>query len=354
MFHFHKLKVVDVREESVDTVSIAFEVPSDLKENYEYKSGQYLTIRFDVNGKDERRAYSICSSSEMGEHMRIAVKRVVGGVISNYVNDNVKIGDMVDVMVPQGHFVIEPNGEENRYVAFAAGSGITPILSMVKSILVKEPKSKFVLYYGNKTKDSTIFKKELDALVSEKFEYFNILTREDSGNELTNGRITEQKTLDLLKSDLDNLKAKGYYMCGPEIMISEVDKALLSLGVDESKIHYELFTTPTILVKEKVETEAPEFSGMAKVKVVYDDEDIEFELATNGENVLEAAMKHDVDAPFSCKGAVCCTCKAKVTSGKMMMDANYALSDEEVEEGFVLTCQAHPTTEHVTVDFDEA
>ncbi len=353
MSMFHSLKVIDIKNETSDTVSVAFEIPEGGKNTFDYTSGQYLTLKFDINGTEERRSYSMCSSPFSGEPIRIAVKRVDKGLVSNHINDVIKVGDQIEVMSPQGNFTLETSLEQKTYVAFAAGSGITPIWSMIKSVLDNEPGSKFVLFYGNKTSDSTIFKNEIDSLTGDRLSVYHILSREETGNSITNGRIDKNKATELLKSNLDLLKSKAFFMCGPEEMIFNVKDVLQTLGVSEDKIKFELFTTPVLLAAEK-EVEVSNFTGTAKVKVIYDEEETEFELASVGENVLEAAMRNDVDAPFSCKGAVCCTCKAKVTEGKMIMDANYALSDEEVAEGFVLACQAHPASESVVVDFDEA
>lgn len=353
MNHFHNLKVVDVKKETSDTVSVAFEIPESDKAMFNYVSGQYLTLKFNLGGNDERRSYSMCSSPNSGEPIRIAVKRVENGLVSNHINDGIKIGDQIEVMPPQGNFILETSLEQKTYVAFAAGSGITPIWSMIKSVLDNEPVSKFVLFYGNKTNESTIFKNEIDALVGNRLSVFHILSREETGNPVTNGRIDKNKATELLNSNSDLLNAKAFFMCGPEDMIFNVKDVLKSLGVADDKINFELFTTPVLLAEEK-EVEVSNFTGTAKVKVIYDEEEVEFDLATDGENILEAAMKHDIDAPFSCKGAVCCTCKAKVTEGKMIMDANYALSEEEVAEGFVLACQAHPASASVVLDFDEA
>ena len=350
---FHSLKVIDIKNETSDTVSVAFEIPEGGKSTFDYTSGQYLTLKFNINGNEERRSYSMCSSPFSGEPIRIAVKRVDKGLVSNHINDVIKVGDQIEVMSPQGNFTLETSLEQKTYVAFAAGSGITPIWSMIKSVLDNEPGSKFVLFYGNKTSDSTIFKNEIDSLTGDRLSVYHILSREETGNSITNGRIDKNKATELLKSNLDLLKSKAFFMCGPEEMIFNVKDVLQTLGVSEDKIKFELFTTPVLLAAEK-EVEVSNFTGTAKVKVIYDEEETEFELASVGENVLEAAMRNDVDAPFSCKGAVCCTCKAKVTEGKMIMDANYALSDEEVAEGFVLACQAHPASENVVIDFDEA
>ena len=353
MSMFHSLKVIDIKNETSDTVSVAFEILEGGKSTFDYTSGQYLTLKFNINGNEERRSYSMCSSPFSGEPIRIAVKRVDKGLVSNHINDVIKVGDQIEVMSPQGNFTLETSLEQKTYVAFAAGSGITPIWSMIKSVLDNEPGSKFVLFYGNKTSDSTIFKNEIDSLTGDRLSVYHILSREETGNSITNGRIDKNKATELLKSNLDLLKSKAFFMCGPEEMIFNVKDVLQNLGVSEDKIKFELFTTPVLLAAEK-EVEVSNFTGTAKVKVIYDEEEITFDLSSDGENVLEAAMKHDVDAPFSCKGAVCCTCKAKVTEGKMIMDANYALSDEEVAEGFVLACQAHPASENVVLDFDEA
>lgn len=353
MSMFHSLKVIDIKNETSDTVSVAFEIPEGGKNTFDYTSGQYLTLKFDINGTEERRSYSMCSSPFLGEPIRIAVKRVDKGLVSNHINDVIKVGDQIEVMSPQGNFTLETSLEQKTYVAFAAGSGITPIWSMIKSVLDNEPGSKFVLFYGNKTSDSTIFKNEIDSLTGDRLSVYHILSREETGNSITNGRIDKNKATELLKSNLDLLKSKAFFMCGPEEMIFNVKDVLQTLGVSEDKIKFELFTTPVLLAAEK-EVEVSSFTGTAKIKVIYDEEEITFDLSSDGENVLEAAMRHDVDAPFSCKGAVCCTCKAKVTEGKMIMDANYALSDEEVAEGFVLACQAHPASENVVIDFDEA
>ena len=353
MSMFHSLKVIDIKNETSDTVSVAFEIPEGDKNTFDYTSGQYLTLKLDINGNEERRSYSMCSSPFSGEPIRIAVKRVDKGLVSNHINDVIKVGDQIEVMSPQGSFTLETSLEQKTYVAFAAGSGITPIWSMIKSVLDNEPGSKFVLFYGNKTSDSTIFKNEIDSLTGDRLSVYHILSREETGNSITNGRIDKNKATELLKSNLDLLKSKAFFMCGPEEMIFNVKDVLQTLGVSENKIKFELFTTPVLLAAEK-EVEVSSFTGTAKVKVIYDEEEVTFDLSSDGENVLEAAMRHDVDAPFSCKGAVCCTCKAKVTEGKMIMDANYALSDEEVAEGFVLACQAHPASENVVVDFDEA
>lgn len=352
MSQFYKLTVSNINKETEDTVSVSFSIPENLKSTFSYQPGQYLTLRFNINGKDERRSYSLCSSPYTDEDPTVAVKRVDKGIVSNHINDNLKVGDEVEVMAPEGNFILDVNSKPNSVVAFAAGSGITPIFSMIKSVALKSTDTNFTLVYGNRTKSSTIFGDAISK-IENKFNCINVLSREDSGNALTNGRITKEKATEILKNNLDLLKADAFYMCGPEEMIFNVKEALETFGVNKDKIHYELFTTPTLFVESTPKVES-DFKGIAKVKVIYDDEEAEFELASDGENVLDAASEHDLDVPFSCKGGVCCTCKALVTEGKMTMDANYSLSDKEVEEGYVLACQAHPASEYVIIDFDEA
>lgn len=351
MSKFHKIKVSKIKKQTEDTVSVCFDIPSSLNEEFVYKSGQYLTLNFLINGKEERRAYSLSSSPYVDNLYEVAVKQVKNGIVSTYINKELKEGDIVDVMPPQGNFILEPNIENSKhYVAFAAGSGITPIISMIKTVVSQEQNSRFTLIYSNKTKDKTIFEKELESLKNNKFNIINIYTEEDTDDILTKGRITKEKAISILnKFGLTN--ADEFYICGPEEMIFSVEKSLEEIGVNKDNVNFELFTTPTLLASEENNNS---FEGDAKIIVIYDDEETEFTLNSKGDTILDAAMENDVDVPFSCKGAVCCTCKAIVTKGKAVMTANYSLTEDEVEEGYILTCQAHPASEEVVVDFDEA
>jgi len=354
MSQFYTLTIAKINQLTADTVSILFDIPTNLTEVFNYTSGQYLTLKFNINGNDERRAYSLSSSHYTDKLMEVAVKQVENGLVSTHINKNLKEGDRIEVMPPQGNFILETNSNaSNHYVAFAAGSGITPIISMVKSVLSQEKNSKFTLIYGNKTKESTIFYSELEELQNENFNIISVYSREKTGDSTTEGRINKERVDAIFKKNLELLKADKFYMCGPEEMIVAVDESLKAFGVSESKINYELFTTPVLLAKETSKEES-NFDGEATVKVIYDDEEVEFTLKSDGLTILDAAMKEDVDVPFSCKGAVCCTCKALVTEGKATMDANYSLSEEEVAEGYILTCQAHPASSNLVVDFDEA
>ncbi len=351
MGEFKNLKVKEVKKETEDTVSISFEITDDIKDDFNYKPGQYITIKKDIAGEDVRRSYSL-SSAPFENDFRVAVKKIEAGKMSSFCNDVLAAGDVIEVMQPMGNFILDAeNGK--HYVAFAAGSGITPVISMVKSVL-ENTNSKFTLYYANKTDVSTIFKNQLDQLKqnhSDNFVLNYVYTQQESPNKLFEGRITRTKFEEFVREDMEILKADGFYMCGPEQMINEVSDGLAYLGVVKDKIHFELFTAPTVTGAE-VEKTTSDFDGAAQMTVIMDGEEFDFELAADGDFILDAAMDQGVDAPFSCKGAVCCTCKAQVVEGKAVMEMNYALSDEEVEQGFILTCQAHPASEKVVVDFD--
>lgn len=355
MPEFHSLNVKEIKKETSDTVSISFHVPSELKNVYEFSPGQYLTLKLEVNNEECRRSYSICSSSD--EDITVAVKKVENGLVSTYLNEVLNVNDKIDVMTPEGNFTLQPEQTNKRkFVGFAAGSGITPIMSMIKQLKMDEVESSFTLFYSNKTDNDVIFKDTLEELAGDKLNVNYIYSRQKINNPLFEGRISKSKATELIKADLSCLNADAFYLCGPEEMIFNVKAALEEFGVLDTKIKFELFTTP-VLMAEKQETQEvqeinEDFDGDAIVTVICDDEEVEFNLNKDGDSILDAAMDNDLDVPFSCKGAVCCTCKAKVTEGKVIMDANYALSEQEVEDGFVLTCQAHPASAKITVDFD--
>jgi ring-1,2-phenylacetyl-CoA epoxidase subunit PaaE len=355
MAHFHTLKVKDIRKETADCVSVAFDIPENLKQEFSYKAGQYLTLKFNIKGEEVRRSYSLSSSPDADNEFRIAVKKVDNGKVSTHMNDVLKAGEMVESMPPQGNFVIKDSATAKHYIGFAAGSGITPVISILKSILALNNGSKFTLFYGNKTAADTIFKAELDALNAkhDNLQVVYIYSRENQAEALLNGRLNAEKCNHLTAHYCNDNLAKEYYLCGPEDMIMGVSEALKSSGASKDDIHFELFTTPVNMAgNAKSQSEA--FAGKSQVTVIIDDQPYNFELASTGKNILDASMDAGADAPFSCKGAVCCTCKAKVVEGKAIMDMNYALSDSEVEEGYILTCQAHPASEKVVVDFDVA
>ena len=352
MPEFHSLKVKEIVKETNDTVSVSFQVPEDLKEAYAFTPGQYLTLKLTINNEEQRRSYSICSSS--AEDITVAVKRVENGLVSSYLNEVLKENDEMEVMTPEGNFTLETDqAKKRKFVGFAAGSGITPIMSMIKELSMDETETEFTLFYSNKMESDVIFKHQLDKLAGDNLKINYIYTRQKLNNPLLEGRIDKSKATELIKADLSCLNADAFYLCGPEEMIFNVKSALEEFGVLNTKIKFELFTTPVLMAEKPKQQEADEnFDGEALVTVIYDDEEIDFNLNKDGDTILDAAMDNDVDVPFSCKGAVCCTCKAKVTEGKVTMDANYALSDQEVEDGYVLACQSHPASAKVTLDFD--
>lgn len=354
---FHQLSIKDIRKETSDTVSIAFEVPSDLTDSYVFEPGQYLTLKSIIKGEDVRRSYSISSALSERE-LRVAIKEVENGIFSTFANRELSVGDKLDVMTPQGSFVVEPNQSNAlNYVFFAAGSGITPVLSMVRTLLETESNSNVFLYYGNKSAADTIFKSDLDKLASE-YSNFNlnyIFSREETGNEFTHGRINKAKCQHFFDRDLGPIKLEGVYSCGPEAMIAAIKDFFTSKGLLH-KLHFELFNVPVASALD-IHTSNDENDSAAVVNsavtVIIDDEEYSFPLATNGKDVLSAAQDANADVPFSCKGGVCCTCRAKVLEGKVKMTLNFALEEDEVAEGFVLTCQSHPITEKVVISFDE-
>jgi ring-1,2-phenylacetyl-CoA epoxidase subunit PaaE len=345
---FTKLKVKEVVKETSDTVSISFDLPLELKESFNYQSGQYVTVRKDIEGEDVRRSYSLCSSPGQDD-FRIGVKLVENGKMSSYLTRDLSVGDELELMRPAGNFILGDSSQ--NIVAFAAGSGITPILSMVRTVLASE--GKFVLFYGNKTADDTIFKGELDRLkvkYADKFILNYLYSRESSEDSSFEGRINKENCNLFFGEDSELLNSDGFYMCGPEDMIFDVSETLKELGVNESKVHFELFTVPTKMGTESVVES--DFEGESQVTVIMDGDEFEFPLRSDGDFILDASIENGADAPFSCKGAVCCTCKAQVVEGKATMDMNYSLSEEEVEEGFILTCQARPASSKLVVDYD--
>lgn len=353
---FHALKIIDIRPETHDCVSLALEIPDDLKAEYAYQPGQYITFKTTLDGEEIRRSYSLCSSP-LDNDFRVAIKRVHEGRFSNYAADKLRKGDMIDVMTPMGQFTtaIDPANQKN-YMAFAAGSGITPILSLIKTILRSEALSTFTLIFGNKNLQSIIFKEELEALKNkymDRFQVIHILSREKLETDVNNGRINAEKCEQLFAGLLDKANIHAYFLCGPEDMIMGVKDYLLQQGVDEKSVHFELFTTGVQTIKaDWKETHTTTDEKLCTVTIKLDDRTYDIQLAYGGDNILDAALNSGADLPYACKGGVCCTCRAKVIEGEVEMEVNYALEKDEVEQGFVLTCQSHPKTERVYIDFD--
>ena len=359
MARFETLVVKQVRRETPDCVSIALDVPAALRDSFQFLPGQYVTLRKDFNGEEVRRSYSICSAPSE-QVLRIGVKEVPNGQFSAYANRVLQPGDALDVMPPLGKFIVQANtANKKNYVAFAAGSGITPILSIMKTVLETEPKSQFTLFYGNRQKASIIFREEIEYLknvYTERLSIFHILSGEELGAELFSGRIDKNRVKRLAALLFDAQSVDDYYLCGPEPMIHAVRDVLEEKGVDKTRIHFELFTSATKL-QAGAGTEKPKAqegqSFKSAVKVIMDGDEFEFSLQSDGKTILDAAMASGIDVPFSCKGAVCCTCLARVKEGEVVMEKNYSLTDKEVADGLILTCQAHPKTANVTVDYDD-
>ncbi|HVF81683.1 MAG TPA: 1,2-phenylacetyl-CoA epoxidase subunit PaaE [Flavisolibacter sp.] len=356
MIHFHSLRVKKIQKETEDCVSILFDVPQELQQIFHFKQGQNLTFRKIINGEEQRRNYSICSSPFDGT-LKVAVKKVEGGIFSTWANDSLKAGDYLDVMPPTGKFYTELHPSQKKaYVAFTAGSGITPILSIIKTTLLTEPQSSFTLVYGNRTKNSIIFKEELEALKDKfmsRFRIYHVLSGEKSDAPINYGRIDTEKLALLFDKVIVKEDCDEFFLCGPEGLIFCIKNYLADRGIANNKIHFELFTVPGQAKSEIRNLKAEMDSGpKAKISVKLDGIMFDFDLAYESESILDAALKQGADLPYACKGGVCTTCKAKVLEGSVSMEVNWGLEPDEVEKGFILTCQSHPTAEKVVVDFD--
>ena len=355
---FYPLQVKDVRPETADCVSVSLEVPAELAETFRFAPGQYLTFRRHFGDAEVRRSYSICSSPSDGE-LRVAIKKVEEGKFSTYAHSELKAGEVLEVMPPMGKFTPHPNDKQHKeYIAFAAGSGITPIMSIMKTVLEEEPNSSFTLIYGNRGKHSIIFREAIEALKNKymlRLRIYHVLSREYMDIPLFSGRIDAAKCAEFCKTLIDVKTVDEAFICGPEEMILSVRQQLTDLGMHAADVHIELFTSPDQPKAEHekwVSAHKSEGGPMCKVSITLDGNTFDLELGFNGESILDAALRSGADLPYACKGGVCCTCRALVTEGEVEMEVNYALDQHEVDKGYVLTCQAHPRTERVVVDFD--
>lgn len=360
MASFYPLKVKKIQRETADSVSIALEIPEDLRNVFHFTPGQYLTFKKQFGGSEIRRSYSI-SSTPMDSELSVGVKRVEGGLFSTYATRELKVGDTLETLAPHGRFTVPIDAKKAQtYVGFAAGSGITPIISIFETVLRTEPQSRVVLFFGNRHKRSIIYRRRLDALKNEflgRFSLYHIFSGEEQDAALFNGRIDEQKCDQFTEFLIDPILVDHYLLCGPEQMIASVRKVLANKGVDAEKVHFELFTSNPVegemVALEQVKTIDDSATAMSQVTVVLDGHEFYLEMPQTGKTILDAAADAGVDVPYSCKGAVCCTCMAKVTEGQVHMTKNYSLTDGEVAKGLVLTCQAHPRSANVVVNFDE-
>ena len=354
--HFHKLKVKEVKKETTDCVSIAFTVPDELKKEFAFEQGQNITLKKTIEGEELRRSYSVCTAPFENE-LRVAVKKVEGGIFSSFANDQLQAGDELEVLPPTGKFNTPlKKGNCKQYLAFAAGSGITPVISIIKTTLASEPMSRFTLVFGNKSRSSIIFFEELEGLKNkylQRFNFINVLSREKTDVALNFGRIDKDKLKELTKLiKFENIDE--FFICGPEEMIFCVKDFIEQRGIDKKKIHFELFASGGLKKNNKTEQFTGENKGpVSKITVKLDGRRFDFELPFSSEtSLLDAALKQGADLPFACKGGMCCTCKAKLLEGEVSMDVHWGLEEEEIEQGYILTCQSHPKTEKVVVDYD--
>lgn len=349
---FHTLAIDDTRRETADAVSIRFAVPPDLVEAYQFTAGQYLTLRARLDGVEIRRCYSICAGPDDGE-LRVAIKRVEGGVFSTWANDCLATGDQVDVMTPAGRFGVSYVPDEARvHVGFAAGSGITPILSIIRGILSHEPGSRFFLFYGNRTVRGMLFRTALEALKDrylDRFGVFHVLSREAQDIPILNGRIDAAKTRLLLRQIIPAARIDHAFICGPGGMGESVEATLAELGVPRERIHVERFVPPGGSQPRRVVR--PDTPATHLATMILDGNRRDVPVAED-ESVLDAGLRAGMDLPFACKGGMCSSCRARLVEGTVAMVVNYALEPWELAAGFVLTCQARPTTLRVVIDYD--
>jgi ring-1,2-phenylacetyl-CoA epoxidase subunit PaaE len=350
---FHSLKIAEVRRETPDSVSLCFALPPELRADYAFAPGQHLALRTRLDGEEVRRSYSICSGLDDGE-LRVAIKKVGGGRFSRWANEQLKAGDAIDVMTPDGRFTVPVDpAHAKHYVAFAAGSGITPILSLAKTLLRREPGSRFTLVYGNRRAATSMFQEELEDLKDRylaRFALFNVFSREEQEVELFNGRLDAPR----VRAFLDTLIPVGSideaFVCGPASMIDEVEAALHAAGVAPGHVHVERFGTPGAAVAH---AEPAEDASLAKVTFIVDGLKREVQFQREHGSLLEAGAAAGLDLPFSCKGGMCCTCRAKLLEGQVKMRKNFALEQADLDAGFVLTCQSYPLSERVLLSFDD-
>ncbi len=349
MSSFYKLQVKEVKRETENAVSVVFNIPAELKLSYQFIAGQYINLKLTLDGSEIRRAYSICSSPN-SEELRIAIKSVKNGTFSKFANDNLKIGDIIEVAQPEGNFTFEPNSDKQKnYAAFAAGSGITPVLSILQSVLENEPNSSFILVYGNKTPSDTMFHSQLHDLQLKyvgRFFVHYVYSQAKLDNELF-GRIEKATVNFVLNNKHKEKEFDKFYLCGPEEMINLVSNVLKEHNVADKNIKFELFSTSKVENKE-----ASSHDGHTKITVLVDGDEAIFEMSQK-QTILEAALKQGIDAPYSCQGGICSSCLARITSGTAEMRKNSILTDSEIAEGLILTCQAHPTSATVYVDYDD-
>lgn len=354
MSRFHALKIADITRPTPDSVAIGFAIPSELKDEFAFAPGQYLTLRANIEGEDLRRSYSICSA--LGDDLlRIGVKKVDGGAFSAFANQNLRAGDIVEVMRPEGRFVLKDGAAGRHVLGIAAGSGITPILSIAKSLLATDPSARFTLIFGNRTSQSVMFAEEIEDLKDRhlgRVVVAHVLSREPQDVPLLAGRIDAARIRALAEGVLDLGSVDEAFVCGPEAMVAEARAALSDLGLPPERVRVELFTASAPRAKFQPAEKAEPGAVIARVEVTLDGKSSAFDMLASDENLIDAAARVGLDLPYSCHGGMCCTCRCKVTEGAVVMAANYSLETWETDAGFVLGCQSRPTTARLSVDFD--
>jgi len=354
--YFHKLKISDISRLTPDSVQLTFDLPEALKSSFHYSAGQYITFKITIAGEEIRRSYSICSAPNENK-LSVGIKKVEGGKFSTFANDILAVGDELESMEPMGNFTINAR-PTHRLVCFAAGSGITPVLSHIKQLLYSTPAGEVILFYGNKNGESMMFKDEIEGLKNKfmsRLSVFHIFSREKVGESLFSGRLSGEKCTKYSKIFFAPAIMDDYLICGPNEMIFEIHNTLLTLGVPKEKVHFELFNTNELsrIAPKRVFTEGSSETSDCKVTIKLDGDSFDFNLNYVGDSILDAALSQGADLPYACKGGVCSTCKAKLVEGKVTMDLNYALEPDELAAGYILTCQSHPDSELVIVDFDQ-
>ena len=354
MRQFHSLTIKDIKRETRDSIRIALEVPDDLQSEYEFMPGQHLPFQIQVDGKKLRRTYSICSA--VGQTLEIGVRVQPGGQFSEFAAEKLAVGDSIEAMPPSGTFHVDLDVDNAKdYVGFAAGSGITPILSMIKSILITEPNSRFILFYGNRKQSTTMFIEDLYALKNQYLDRLQlnfVFSQEEQEFEPMAGRLDADKVRELYKHFGAGLRANDCFVCGPDSMIQDVKSALIDLGMDESNVHVERFGVPRKASGAKRQVTA-KTAEQAEITVIMDGHKKSFAMQRDDNNIVDAAADHGIELPYSCKGGVCATCRCHVREGEVNMETNYGLEPWEVEEGFVLACQSRPVSEAVILDYDK-
>ncbi|MGG1945801.1 1,2-phenylacetyl-CoA epoxidase subunit PaaE [Trinickia sp. NRRL B-1857] len=356
---FHSLRIREVRPETADAVSVSFEVPPELREQYRFTQGQFVTLKAHVDGEETRRSYSICvgvTDYDRDGELRIGIKRVRGGRFSNFAFDTLQAGHSIEVMTPDGRFFTHLNAEQGKqYVAFAGGSGITPVLAIVKTTLELEPRSTFTLVYGNRSVDAIMFAEELEDLKNRymnRFVLYNVLSDDMQDVDLFNGVLDRDKCAAFLDALVPADSVDEAFICGPAPMMDAAEAALKAAGVDDSKVHVERFGTPLPQAGAPV-VDITDETPAADLEIIIDGNRRKMRLPYEGASLLDVGLHAGLALPYACKGGVCCTCRAKVLEGEVKMDKNYTLEPQEIADGFVLTCQCHPVSERVVVSYDE-